>query len=458
MLRLWFEDALLAEGWASRVRLGIEDGRVVTVERDVARAPGDEAHGVALPGLCNVHSHAFQRGMAGLAERRGPAHDDFWTWREVMYRFLDRLTPEDVEAITAQAFAEMLEAGFTRVGEFHYLHNDVDGRAYANPGELTDRIVAARDATGIGLTLLPVFYAHGGFGGAEPKPGQRRFLNDPESFARLVEHGRSAVRGSPDAVVGIAPHSLRAITPQELAAILPLARGGPVHIHAAEQVGEVADCVAWSGARPVRWLLDHAPVDGAWCLIHATHLDTDETTAFARTGAVAGLCPITEANLGDGTFPAQGYLAQGGRFALGTDSNILIDAAGELRALEYSQRLAARSRNLLAPREGASVGASLFAGALAGGAQALGVKALGAAPGGLRVGAMADIVALDAEHPSLAERRGDDLLDAWIFAAGREAVSSVWGAGEQVVADGRHRHAGPIAARYRATLRRLLAA
>lgn len=453
MQHLWFEEAWLAEGWARRVQLGIEAGRIASVARDVAPGPGDQTHGIALPGLANVHSHAFQRGMAGLAERRGPAHDDFWTWREVMYRFLDHLTPEDVEAITAQAFAEMLQAGFTRVGEFHYLHKDVDGRAYANPGELTDRILAARAATGIGLTLLPVFYAHGGFGGAAARPGQRRFLNDPDSFARLVAHARSATRGSGDAVVGIAPHSLRAITPLELAAILPLAQGGPVHIHVAEQQGEVADCLAWSGARPVQWLLDHAPVDAGWCLIHATHLDEGEVAGLARSGAVAGLCPITEANLGDGTFPARAYLAEGGRFGIGTDSNILIDAAGELRALEYSQRLEARSRNLLAAQEGASVGAALFEGAFLGG-----VQALGASSAGLAVGGLADIVALDADHPSLIERQGDAILDAWVFAAGREAVRSVWRAGQQVVADGRHRDADAIAARYRATLRRLLAA
>ncbi|MBV8682084.1 MAG: formimidoylglutamate deiminase [Caulobacteraceae bacterium] len=452
MLRLWFEEALLADGWARDVSFTIEEGRITGIERDVARGPGDEAHQVAVPGLCNVHSHTFQRGMAGLAERRGPAHDDFWTWREVMYRFLDRLTPEDVEAITAQAFAEMLQAGFTRVGEFHYLHNDVEGRPYANPGELTDSIIAARDATGIGITLLPVFYAHGGFGGAPAKSGQRRFLSNPDQFARLVEHARASLKGSPDAVLGIAPHSLRAVTPEELAAILPLANGGPTHIHAAEQTGEVADCVGWSGARPVRWLLDHVPVDAAWCLIHATHLDEAETADLARSGAVAGLCPITEANLGDGVFPAGRYLDLGGRFAVGTDSNILIDAGGEMRALEYSQRLQARSRNLLAPREGASVGAALFAGALAGGAQALGAPA-----GGLRVDASADIVELDGEHPALLERRGDNLLDAWIFTAGREAVSSVWRAGELVVADGEHRNAGPIRERYRATLTRLLA-
>jgi formiminoglutamate deiminase len=431
----------------------VRSGRIERIERSVRREPQDAAHGIAAPGLCNLHSHAFQRGMAGLAERRGPAHDDFWTWREVMYRFLDRLTPEDVQAISAQAFAEMLQAGFTRVGEFHYLHNDVDGSAYANPGELTDQIVAAAETTGIALTLLPVFYAHGGFGGAAPTAGQRRFLTDPEGFARLVEHGRAAVARAPDAVVGIAPHSLRAVTPDELAAILPLAHGGPVHIHAAEQVKEVEACVAWSGARPVQWLLANASVDARWCLIHATHLDPAETAGLAASGAVAGLCPITEANLGDGIFPAQAYLAAGGRFGVGTDSNIAIDAAGELRALEYAQRLGLRSRNLLAEREGASVGAALFQGALAGGSQALGVEAAG-----LAEGAPADIVALDPDHPSLIERRGDAILDAWVFAAGREAVRTVWRAGEEVVSDGRHRDAAPIAQRYRATLRRLLAA
>jgi formimidoylglutamate deiminase len=451
MQHLWFETAWLPEGWTKGVRLGLEGGRIAEVVHNAPRTPGDAAYAIGLPGLANLHSHAFQRGMAGLAERRGPAHDDFWTWREVMYRFLDRLTPDDVEAISAQAFAEMLEAGFTRVGEFHYLHKDVDGAPYDQAGELTDRIVAAAQAAGIGLTLLPVFYAHGGLGGAPAKPGQRRFISDPDGFARLVDHARTSVRGLDGAVVGVAPHSLRAVTPQELAAILPLAQGGPIHIHAAEQVKEVADCVAWSGARPVRWLLDHAPVDESWCLIHATHLDAGEVDDLAARGAVAGLCPITEANLGDGTFPAQAYLKKGGRFGIGTDSNIAIDAAGELRALEYAQRLAARSRNLLAPEDGASVGAALFAGALSGGAQAL-----GCGPVGLQVGASADIVALDADHPALMERGGDALFDAWVFASGRAAVEAVWRAGEQVVADGRHRSAGPIAARYRATLRRLL--
>jgi formimidoylglutamate deiminase len=453
MASLWFEDALLADGWAARVRLTLHGGYIEHVEKDVPRAPTDQTFGIAIPGLCNVHSHAFQRGMAGLSQRRGPEYDDFWTWREVMYRFLDRLSPEDVEAISAQAFAEMLEAGFTRVGEFHYLHNDSDGRPYAHAGELSDRVVAAAGETGIGLTLLPVFYAHGGFGGAAPSPGQRRFISDPDRFARLVEHGRAAAAALPDAVVGIAPHSLRAVTPDELAAVLVLANAAPVHIHVAEQIREVADCHAWSGARPVRWLLDHVAVDARWCLIHATHVDADEVMAIAARGAVAGLCPITEADLGDGVFPLPAFLEAGGRLAIGTDSNVLIDAAGELRALEYAQRLTLRARNILAPVVGASVGAALFAGAQAGGARALGVDAPG-----LAVGAVADIVALDLRHPSMAARRGDDGMDAWIFAGGRTAVEAVWRRGEAVVVQGRHRNAEAIATRYRAALSRLLAA
>jgi formiminoglutamate deiminase len=453
MTQLWFEHALLPGGWAREVRLTLQAGRIAAVESGVARPGGVPAFGAAVPGLADVHSHAFQRGMAGLAEIRGPAHDDFWTWREVMYRFLDRLTPEDVAAVSAQAFAEMLEAGFTRVGEFHYLHNDVDGRPYADPGVLTDAIAAAAAEAGIGLTLLPVFYAHADFGGAPPLPGQRRFVTDPDAFAELLAHARKAIAGQPGASVGVAPHSLRAVTPDELAAILPLAQGGPVHIHAAEQLREVAACVAWSGARPVEWLLANAGVDARWCVVHATHLTAAETSGLARSGAVAGLCPITEANLGDGVFPAPAYLAAGGRIALGTDSNVQIDAAAEIRALEYAQRLTRRSRNILAEAEGLSVGASLFRRAHAGGAQALGQDGAG-----LEVGAAADIVALDLAHPALIERSGDMILDAWVVSAGREAVAAVWRTGVQVVEGGRHLRAGPIAHRYRASLRRLLAA
>src|SRR5580658_3609537 len=338
-MTLWFQSALLPQGWAEGVRIVVSGGTISQLQTSAVPAPGDERHAVAIPGLSNVHSHAFQRGMAGLAEIRGPANDNFWTWREVMYRFLDRLTPEDIEAIAAQAYVEMLERGFTRVGEFHYLHHDPSGAPYANIGELAERVAAATRETGIGLTLLPVFYAHSNFGGAPPVPGQRRFLNDVDQFARLLEASRKAIGQLDDANLGVAPHSLRAVTPNELSRVVSLLPRGPIHIHAAEQTKEVDDCVAWSGARPVEWLLDNAAIDERWCLVHATHLTSSEMERLAQSGAVAGLCPITEANLGDGVFPADAYLARKGVFGIGTDSNIQIDPAAELRALEYAQRL-----------------------------------------------------------------------------------------------------------------------
>jgi len=449
---LWFDQALLASGWAESVRISVADGRIDAISVGAAPGPGDEHHAVALPGLCNVHSHAFQRGMAGLTERRGPARDNFWTWRRLMYRFLDRLDPDDIQAIAELAFAEMLETGFTRVGEFHYLHHDVDGRPYANPGELAERIAAAAQSTGIGLTLLPVFYAHGDFGGRPPSEGQRRFIRSVDEFGGLLEAGRAAAAALPDAVVGVAPHSLRAVTPDELGDVLAAAPAGPVHIHAAEQVGEVEACVAWSGARPVEWLLDNMPVDERWTLIHATHLSEAETGRLAASGAVAGLCPMTEANLGDGIFPTEAFLAAGGRFGVGSDSNIIVDPARELEMLEYAQRLSHRARNLLGSTEGASTGASVFRKALEGGAQSL-----GAGPGGIAEGAAADLVALDTEHPSLVGRRGDELVDGWIFASRAGAIDKVWRRGELLIDRGRHRHKERIVERYRRTLRKLLA-
>lgn len=449
MASLWFERAWIGDRWDRDVRLRIADGRIAAVETGVTAEAGDERHRTALPGLCNVHSHGFQRGMAGLSERRSRPDDNFWSWREIMYRFLDRLTPDDVAAITAQAYAEMLEGGFTRVGEFHYLHHDPAGAPYADRAEMAGAIVEASAATGIGLTLLPVFYAHGNFGAAPPSSGQRRFLNDIDGFAKLFDASRAKLAG--DANIGIAPHSLRAVAPGELAALLELSPTGPVHIHAAEQEKEVADCVAWSGARPVEWLLDNAAVDERWCLIHSTHLDESEVLRLAASGAVAGLCPVTEANLGDGIFPAVDYLAAGGRFGIGTDSNILIDAAGELRALEYSQRLAQRARALLVDDAAPFVGANLFSRAARGGAQALGVSA------GLAVGHAADIVALDLDHPSFAGTDEATLLDRWIFAARGGAIDCVWCAGEKRVENGRHVASAPIAAAYRTCLDRLLA-
>ena len=449
MIACWFQRAWIDNQWQHDVRLTVAEGRISALETGVGAAPGDERHAAALPGLCNVHSHGFQRGMAGLSERRSRPDDNFWSWREIMYRFLDRLTPDDVAAITAQAYAEMLEGGFTRVGEFHYLHHDPAGATYADPAEMAGAIVDASEATGIGLTLLPVFYAHGNFGGAAPSPGQRRFLNDIDGFAALLDASRSKLVG--DANIGIAPHSLRAVAPDQLAALLAMSPIGPVHIHAAEQEKEVADCIAWSGARPVAWLLDNAAVDARWCLIHSTHLDVDEVPRLAASGAVAGLCPITEANLGDGIFPAIDYLAAGGRFGIGTDSNILIDAAGELRALEYSQRLAHHARALLAGTESPFVGANLYACALAGGAQALGVET------GLAVGQPADIVSLDLDHPSFAGTDDATLLDRWIFAGGAGTIDCVWRAGVKRVEGGRHVDRTAIAAAYRKSVERIVA-
>lgn len=446
---LWFEAALLPDGWARDVRIGIAGGRIASLETGVALSPTDERGGVALTGVANVHSHAFQRAMAGLTEARGPSDDDFWTWRELMYRFLDRGGPEEIEAITALAFMEMLEGGFTRVAEFHYLHNDPSGAAYLDRAEIAAQIVAAAQATGIALTMLPVFYAHAGFGGQPPAHGQRRFINDLDGFADLVARCRILTADLPDAVVGVAPHSLRAVSPEELAAMPALAGDGPIHIHVAEQTKEVADCLAWSGARPVEWLLANAPVDPRWCLIHSTHVTEAEWRGVVARGAVVGLCPITEANLGDGVFPAVDFTRAGGWFGIGTDSNVQIGVAEELRMLEYSQRLALRGRAVMADPE-RSTGRALFDRALAGGVQATG------AASGLSVGASADIVSLDTSGVAFAGRSGDAVLDSWMFGAPTGSISSVWRAGHEVVKNGRHVARDGIEARYRKALSAVL--
>ncbi len=449
---LFFDQALLPSGWARDVRITVADGTIVAVAQGALRAGADHVPGIAVPGLPNLHSHGFQRGMAGLAERRGPTADSFWTWREVMYHFLQRLSPDDVEAITAFAYMEMLEAGFTTVGEFHYLHHDVDGRPYANPGEMAERIAAASAQTCIGLTLLPSFYAYGGFGGAPPVAGQRRFINDPDRFLDLVQRARATVATLPEGRVGIAPHSLRAVTTATLRAICQATPDGPIHIHAAEQLREVEDCVAALGRRPVEWLLENAALDSRWCVIHATHTTPGEIAALATSRAVVGLCPLTEASLGDGLFDGAAYLAAGGRFGIGTDSNIQIDAAAELRQLEYGQRLARRARNVMTLVEGEATGRRLYATALAAGAQALQRPI-----GGLAVGSRADIVLLDDDHPDLTARDGDHWLDSWIFVAGRSAVKTVLVGGRTVVEAGRHTQRMPIAARFKAVVAKLAA-
>lgn len=451
MTGLHFAKALTPEGWQSDVRISLEAGRIASVTEGSPPGEADERHAIGIAGMGNLHSHAFQRGMAGLAEFRGAQADTFWTWRETMYRFALSMNPDDAEAVAAQLYVEMLEAGFARVGEFHYLHHDRDGRPYGDIAEMAQRIMQAADETGIGLTLLPVFYAHSTFGSAPPTPGQRRFICSLDRFERLLEATRKAAARLNGANVGVAPHSLRAVTPEELGAVAAMAGDGPIHIHVAEQVKEVEDCLAWSGARPVEWLLGHAAVDRRWCLIHATHMTEAETHAMAASGATAGLCPVTEANLGDGAFNGPLFVQAGGRFGVGSDSNVRIGVADELRQLEYAQRLRDRARNVMAIG-GGSTGRALFDAAISGGAAALGVS-----PGGLIAGASADIVSLRADHPALYGRDGDALLDAWIFAGSNEVVDCVWARGVKRVADGRHYRRDTVRARFHAAVKRLVA-
>jgi len=450
--KLFFDTAWLPGGWADAVTINVaDDGRIADVAVGTLPAQDATRAGIGLPGMPNLHSHAFQRGMAGLAEIAGPTADTFWTWRKVMYEFLDRLTPDDVEAIAAQLFVEMLEAGYTSVAEFHYLHHAPDGSSYADPAEMAARIAAAAATAGIGLTLLPVLYANGGFGGQPVQAQQRRFASrDVDAFTALLDGAKRHTKDLPFATVGIAPHSLRAVTPETLTAALPLAEGGPIHIHAAEQTKEVEECLAWSKLRPVEWLLEHADVDLRWCFIHATHMTPTEVSTLASSGAVAGLCPQTEANLGDGIFEGAAYLSAGGHFGIGGDSHIRVDVAEELRSFEYSQRLRDRRRNVLGTAR-QSTGARLYRAALGGG-----VLALGRPAGRLEPGAVADIVALDPNHAALAGRREDQLIDSWLFAGDGRCVQDVWVAGRQVVAGGRHVNRTDVARTFQVTLKRLL--
>ena len=450
METLWARDALTDAGWRRDVRIDIDGTRIAAITPDAARA--GETVDLLLPAPSNLHSHAFQRAMAGLAERRGTTgQDSFWTWRDTMYRFLEHLRPEDVAAIAAQAQVEMAEAGFAAVGEFHYLHHAPGGMRYTDLAEMAAQIAGAAGETGLGLTLLPVAYQQAGCDGRALQGGQLRFGTDPDEFARLVEASRSALGPlPPDTRLGVAPHSLRAVSPDGLAhAIGAVEADAPVHIHVAEQTAEVQEVTAHLGAPPVAWLLDQHDVGARWCLIHATHMTPSETRALAESGAVAGLCPETEANLGDGLFDAVGFREAGGHWGVGTDSNIRISLAGELRLLEYGQRLTRLARTLHAP-SGGSAGVTLLEMAATGGAQALGRDA-----GAIRVGALADLVALDTTQPGFAGRSRDEAVDTFIFATPRDAVASVWSAGRRIVRSGRHPDRDRIAGRFTATLRRL---
>ncbi|MGC2039007.1 formimidoylglutamate deiminase [Paraburkholderia caledonica] len=457
---LFAEHAYLPGGWRRDVLLEWDvDGNLTTVEPDTLDVPASVARaaGPIMPGMPNLHSHAFQRAMAGLTEYRGSsatgATDNFWSWRDLMYRFAARISPEGLASVAQWLYIEMLKAGYTSVCEFHYVHHTPDGGRYGNPAELAQRVVDAASASGIGMTMLPVLYQYSGFGARAPRDDQRRFINTPASLLELLGALRAARPENAALRYGVAPHSLRAVSEQSLRELLGGLEGSaPVHIHIAEQTAEVDACVETEGARPVQWLLDRFDVDSRWCLVHATHVDANETLALARSGAVAGLCLTTEANLGDGLFPAQEYLDAKGRIGVGSDSHIGVDWRAELRLLEYGQRLTRRQRNVLASAQTPYVADRLFDAALEGGAQAT-----GRATGALQVGHRADWLVLDPNHASVAEHAPSAWLSGVVFCEhGETPIRDVYAGGDKVVDNRRHRDEEGAYARYRVALADLL--
>ena len=451
-MKIFARRARLEAGWENDVSVAIAEGVITEIE--TGAAPSDDATSVdtLLPALGNLHSHSFQRAMAGLTEYRARGRESFWTWRELMYRFLDRLTPEHVQAIAAQTFVEMQKAGYASVGEFHYVHHQPGGVAYDNIAELSLRVIEAAKLTGIGLTHLPVLYTYGGLGNLPLAGGQLRFGNSVDEFSNLVASAKHALADLPgDARIGIAPHSLRATNPADMAQALENHPDGPIHIHISEQTKEVEDVSASMGERPVEWLLANAPVNERWCLIHATHMTEAETVGFAKTGAVAGLCPITEANLGDGIFNGPTFLQSGGAFGVGSDSNVNISLTEELRTLEYSQRLRDRERNVMLNGEG-STGEALYLGAALGSAQALQRDA-----GRIAAGALADLIAIDSTDLTLCALKDEQLLDGLVFAAKDNVVTDVWSAGRHQVQRGHHVAEADVANAYRKAVAELTA-
>ena len=435
MSAFFAERALLPTGWANDVRFEVgADGRLTQVEANASADAAERLRGPVLAGMPNLHSHAFQRAMAGLAEVAGNPNDSFWTWRDLMYRMVGKINPAQLHIIARQLYIEMLKAGYTSVAEFHYVHHDADGQPYADRTELSRQISQAAASSGIGLTLLPVLYTHSGFGGQAPNDGQRRFINSTEQYLDLQARLQPILAAQPAQQLGLCFHSLRAVTPQQITDVLTASDPAcPVHIHIAEQQKEVDDCLAWSGKRPLQWLYDNVEVNERWCLVHATHADPDEVTRMAKSRAIAGLCLTTEANLGDGIFPAVEFLAQGGRMGIGSDSHVSLSVVEELRWLEYGQRLRDQRRNRLYRSDQPMVGRTLFDAALDGGAQALGQPV-----GRLEVGKRADWVVLDGNDPYLATATDDGILNRWLFAGGDRQVRDVLVNGQWVVRDGRH--------------------
>lgn len=445
-----FTSALTSSGWQKDVIVSVDKGGIIEGVA-TGRNDGTLIKGIAIPAVPNVHSHAHQKLMVGLAEKAGPRTDSFWTWREVMYGFALKLSPDDLEAVAAQAYVEMVKVGFSCVGEFQYLHHQPDGSPYDEPAEMSLRCISAAEQAGIAIAMLPTLYNYAGFGGQPANAGQRRFVNDADNFLKIYETLKSVCETNPFRQLGISPHSLRAVTPELLKTVLNgISQDARIHIHVAEQTKEVDDCLAWCGMRPVEFLLDQFDISSRWCPIHATHMTDAETQRLAKSGAIAGLCPTTEANLGDGIFPAGQFMKQGGAIAIGSDSQISISPAEDLRMLEYSQRLRDRTRNALASGAGASTGRTLFDAVLSGGSTCLDNPM-----GTITVGKRCDIAVLDSEHSSMTGREGDAILDTWIFSAGNAAVKDVIVGGSHVVKDRLHIDEDRIQKKFAEAVRRL---
>lgn len=453
MIKHYFEAAYIEGNWLQSVSMTITpDGRIARIEKDSAAKEADKHSGYAVPGMANLHSHAFQRAMAGLGEVAGPGEESFWSWRKVMYQFLSKITPEDAQDIASQLYMEMLKAGFTSVGEFHYLHHQPDGTPYSDRLEMSRRMVASAEMTGIDLTLLPVLYSYGGFGAEHPSEAQRRFIQSIDDYLDMIVELKKANFADANVTIGMAPHSLRATDTFQLNALCAASDADmPLHIHIAEQQREVDDCISWCGMRPVEHLFDTVDVDSRWSLIHATHLKPNEISLLTKSGATVGLCPITEANLGDGLFPITAFNEQGGHWGIGSDSNVRISLAEECRTLEYGQRLMLQKRTLIADRD-TSNGQKIFDSSLEGGARSL----IPGEKSSLVEGAPANFIILDSDCASLTGRPLSSVFDSWIFSGDNSVIKNVFVRGKQVVTNGHHRDEKKIAQRFKTVMKRLV--
>ena len=441
--QIYTKKILLADGWASDKTLTINNGNILAITSGCTDG-ALKIEGAVIPGMVNCHSHAFQRAFAGFSEQGSEGQDSFWTWRKIMYQFLAKLTTENAETIASQLYIEMLKMGYTRVAEFHYLHHEIDGRNHSTVSAMAEALFKAAKTSGIGLTMLPVMYQFSGFGSQAPNEGQKRFINSTEQFNQLVSECFKLSENYQNTNVGIAPHSLRAVDKDSLTKAVSHVRAldekAPIHIHIAEQQKEVDDCVAHFGQRPVEWLLANMELDQQWCLIHATHINEQERQGIIASQAIAGICPTTEANLGDGIFPTTEFLAEQGTFAIGSDSHISINPIEELRWLEYAQRLIKQQRAILATDKQASVGANLWQRAALGGAQSTNSNT-----GELAIGKQADLLVLDEQQTRLFAHSDQHRLDSLIFASQQNPVKDVMVNGQWVIQNGQHQHQSTIA-------------